>query len=146
MTSVTMDSPQHYWFSCMKLNDWPFCVEDLSCEYPEGFPSAEELLSCTLIRSRLSTNNPLLISKEARNAPWDIEDSRRAIRCSDVVPSNTRTVYVTLTPDSNNRLFWVIKSSSTETSCTSSTSAIVFFKALWKEFVVVCARATPWMF
>ena len=97
----------------MNIKNSPFCFEDLSCEYPEGFPSAEEVSSCTLVSPTLSTNNPLLVSKEARNVPCDIEDSRRAIRCSDVVPSVTLTVYVTLTPDSNNRLFCVIKSSST---------------------------------
>ena len=129
----------------MNIKNSPFCFEDLFCEYPEGFPSAVEVLSCTLVSPTLSTNNPLLVSKEAWNVPCDIEDSRRAIRCSDVVPSVTRTVYVTLTPDSNNRLFCVIKSSSTEASCTSSAWAIVFFKALRKEGVVVCAWVTPWI-
>ena len=136
----------YHWFSSMKINDWPFCEEDLSWGSPEGFSAAEDVSSCTLVSSTLSTNKPLLVFKEARNVPCSTEDSRRPIRCSDVVPSNTRTVYVTLTPDSKDRLFWLIKSSSTDTSCTSSIAAIVFVKALRKECVVVCVWVRPLIF
>ena len=158
MTSLTFNSTSilsesihkfnmHYLYLCMRINDWPSCVEDFSTEISEWFPSAEAVLSWTLVSSTLSTNNPLLVFKEARNVPCNIEDSRRAIRCSDVVPSKTRTLYVTLTPDSKDRLlFWLIKSSSTETSCTSSTWAIVFVKALRKECVVVCVWVRPLIF
>ena len=136
----------HYWYLYMRINDWPLCVEDFPPEISEGFPSPEVVLSFTLVSSTLSTNNPLLVFKEARNVPCSTEDSRRPIRCSDVVPSNTRTVYVTLTPDSKDRLFWLIKSSSTDTSCTSSIAAIVFVKALRKERVVACVWVRPLIF
>ena len=69
----------------MNIKNSPFCFEDLFCEYPEGFPSAVEVLSCTLVSPTLSTNNPLLVPKEARNIPgffgyqqWIVSGERRA--------------------------------------------------------------------
>ena len=62
----------------MNIDGSPFSFEDLSSEYPEGFPSAVEVLSCTLVSSTLSTNNPLLVPKEARNVSGERRADERA--------------------------------------------------------------------